>query len=216
MTESNHDTLKSAKTASPWSRLWSRLTKEPEPTAARQLYERLVAHARFPLYFRDLGVADTPEGRFEVLALHVGLAVRRLCSLDKEGQAEAQVLFDLMMADMDMNMRELGVGDLSVGKQVKRLAQQFYARLAVLNEAFDEGKIEVLQPMLETNLFVAGKPGPDAAARFSTILQELERAFHRHSLDDLKAGLLTLPDEQTLSSLGEHSAYGGHREGGNA
>ncbi len=205
MTESNHDTLKSAKTGSSWSRLWSRLAGEPEPTTARKLYERLVAHARFPLYYRDLGVADTPEGRFELLALHVGLAVRRLCSIDKEGQAEGQALFDLMMADVDMNLRELGVGDLSVGKQVKRLARQFYARLAILNEAFDEGKIEALLPMLETNVLEGGKPDQNAAARMAAILQELERAFNRQSPDDLKAGLITLPDEPTLSRLGEHA-----------
>lgn len=205
MTESNHDTLKSAETGSSWSRFWSRLAKEPEPTTARKLYERLVAHARFPLYYRDLGVADTPEGRFEVLALHVGLAVRRLCSIDKAGQAEGQALFDLMMADIDMNLRELGVGDLSVGKQVKRLAQQFYARLTVLNEAFDEGKTDALLPMLKTNVLGNDKSDLNAAAHLAAILQELEHAFNRQSPDDQKAGLITLPDEQTLSGLGEHT-----------
>ena len=65
-----------------------------------------------------------------------------------------------MVADLDQNLRELGVGDLSVGKQVKRLAGQFYARLAVLNEAFDEGRIDALSPMLETNVYGAATPRP--------------------------------------------------------
>ena len=216
MTERNHDTLKSAKTASSWSRFWSRFSRDSEPATVHKLYEQLVAHARFPLYYRDLGVADTPEGRFEVLALHVGLAVRRLCCLDKEGQAEAQALFDLMMADMDMNMRELGVGDLSVGKQVKRLAQQFYARLAVLNEAFEDGKTEALLPMLETNVLAGGKPGPKASERFSVIIQVLERALNQQSLDDLKFGKMMLPNERTLSSLGEYPSSANRSDRGSA
>lgn len=210
MSESNYDTVKSVKAPSPWSRFWSLLASDREPTATRRLYERLVAHARFPLYYRDLGVADTPEGRFEVLALHVGLAVRRLCGIDKEGQAEGQALFDLMMADIDMNLRELGVGDLSVGKQVKRLAQQFYARLAVITEAFDEGRGEVLQPMVETNLLAGAEPDPRSAKHLVAIIQQLEDAFNRLSPDHLKSGMITLPEEQTLSGLGEHAENAAH------
>ncbi len=205
MSESNYDTAQRVKARSPWSRLWSRLASDLEPTSTHRLYECLVAHARFPLYYRDLGVADTPEGRFEILALHVGLAIRRLCDIDKDGQAEGQALFDLMMADIDMNLRELGVGDLSVGKQVKRLAQQFYARLAVINEAFDGDRIEVLAPMIEANVLVGGKPDPRSAKTLVAIIQELEQAFNRQSPDNLKAGIVTLPDEQTLSGLSEHA-----------
>ena len=128
-------------------------SRYPNPRSRIRLYETLVPHARFSIYYRHLGVPDTPEGRFEILALHVGLTVRRLLALDDEGRAVGQALFDLMIADLDMNLRELGVGDLSVGKQVKRLAGLFYARLSVLNEVFDEGQTEALAPMLRTNVF---------------------------------------------------------------
>ena len=155
-------------------------------------------HARFPVYFGKLGAPDTPEGRFEILALHVGLAVRRLCSLGEEGQQTAQALFDLMVADLDSNMRELGVGDLSVGKQVKRLARQFYARLAALNEAFDDGRDDILVPMLQTNVVTVSPSAPKQAEALADIVIALKKALDRHGPADLMAGEVRLPDEQAL------------------
>ena len=208
MNENNHaaSTFASAKAGtagSSWSRFWSRFVAEPEPSVAHRLYEPLVCHARFPIYFERLGVPDTPEGRFEVLALHVGLVMRRLCSLDEEGRAAGQALFDLMVADLDGNLRELGVGDLSVGKQMKRLAGQFYARLAVLDDAFDEGRPNVLAPMLETNVYGAKQAPQGAIAHLAAILQALEEALASQPADDVKAGRITLPDEAELITLGD-------------
>ena len=76
----------------------------------------LVEGARAPAFFRELGVPDTPEGRFEMIALHVALAVRRLRREGAPGRALGQELFDLMLTDLDQSLRELGVGDLSVGR----------------------------------------------------------------------------------------------------
>lgn len=225
MNENNHDAVEIgtegdiAKKGSAWSRFWRRFTSEPPPTAAHRLYSRLVQHARFPLYYQRLGAPDTPEGRFEILALHVGLTVRRLGALGDEGRALAQELFDLMVADLDMNLRELGVGDLSVGRQVKRLAGQFYARLAVLNEAFDgrgtgdgkgtgdEGAMEALAPMLITNIHGGASDKPDRIAHLIAILAALEKALGRETPGELLAGrLTTLPDETALKAFDAQQA----------
>ena len=107
--------------------------------AAHRLYDEVVKQARTPLLYSELGVPDTPEGRFEMVALHAALLIRRLRAAGGPGRALGQALFDLMFADMDASMRELGVGDLGVGKQVQRLAGQFYARLAALDDAFGKG-----------------------------------------------------------------------------
>ncbi len=208
MNENNHDTADIETSGSSWRRFWSRFIAEPEPSIAHRLYEQLVRHARFPLYYGRLGVPDTPEGRFEIIALHVGLTVRKLYSLDGDrptgdGRELGQALFDLMVADLDMNLRELGVGDLSVGKQVKRLAGQFYARLAVLNETFDEGRRDILPPMLQTNIYGAASPGPDEVAHLAKVVVALKEALDPQSLVDLKKGKITLPEEHVLSALGD-------------
>ena len=130
--------------------------------AANDLYRTLVDHARTPAFFRELGVPDTPEGRFEMIALHVALAVRRLRREGARGQALGQELFDLMFVDMDQSLRELGVGDLSVGRYVKRLARNFYARLAVLDESLASGDLVRLQAMIERNVLHGAAASPDA------------------------------------------------------
>ena len=99
----------------------------PDPTqaVARRLYEAVVAQARQPVFFAEWGVPDTIDGRFEMVTLHAHLLLRRL----KDGGAEtaplAQALFDVMFADMDASLREMGAGDLGVGRRVKQLATGF-------------------------------------------------------------------------------------------
>ena len=102
--------------------------------AAARLYRDLVRQARSEGFYRALGVPDTPEGRFEMIGLHAALILLRLRAEGAAGQALGQALFDLMVADLDQSLRELGVGDLGVGKQAKRLAGQFYARLRALDD----------------------------------------------------------------------------------
>ena len=125
--------------------------------AADQLYRAMVEQARRPAFYRELGVPDTPEGRFEMIALHAALVLRRLRREGLPGQALGQALFDLMFADLDAGLRELGVGDLGVGTYIKRLAGQFYARLAALDEGLGDAGPAGSQhgaapPMLRANV----------------------------------------------------------------
>ena len=202
MEQNSHDKGGNGTARSPWRTFWSRFVTEPEPSIAHRLYDPLVRHARLPLYYDRLGVPDTPEGRFEVLALHVALVVRKLFRDDEESRLLGQSLFDLMIADLDVNLRELGVGDLSVGKQVKRLAGQFYARLAVLDDAFNDGRTEALTPMLETNVHGAASPPPEEIKHLAAIVVALEAALDRQPIAELKTGLVALPDEPALLALG--------------
>ena len=107
---------------------------EQEETADR-LYRAVVAQARLPLFYECWGVEDTVEGRFEMISLHAFLVLRRLKAERERTAALSQAFFDLMFADVDRNLRELGVGDMGVGKRVKRMVSGFYGRIA----AFDAG-----------------------------------------------------------------------------
>ena len=87
---------------------------------AGQVYGALVAQARDPWFYRRLGVPDTVEGRFEMVALHCFLVLNRLKMAHRDGQPLAQQLgqavFDMMFADMDRNLREMGIGDLGIAE----------------------------------------------------------------------------------------------------
>ena len=147
--------------------------------------------ARTERFFRELGVPDTPEGRFEIIGLHAALLLRRLRSEGAAGQALGQALFDLMFDDMDASLRELGVGDLSVGRQVKRLAGQFYARLSALDQVIGTGAAS-LEPVLRASVWHGGLP-PSAAqvAALAEYLIACEREFGGQSGSALLRGEVT-------------------------
>ena len=102
---------------------------------SQQLYTAVVAQARQPVFYLDYGVPDTQTGRFEMICLHMFLLLRRLKELGPRGRALGQDIHDAMFVDMDRTFREAGVGDMGVGKRVKKLAASLYGRIA----AYDDG-----------------------------------------------------------------------------
>lgn len=137
------------------------LSRRPDPVAG--LYGDIVAAARAPAAYRDFGVPDSFEGRFERLALVTTLALRRLKALGAPGEDIAQVLVDRFFADLDDGLRRAGVSDLAVGKRVKKLAQAFYGRAEAYTAALASGEEAALRAALARNL-LGGAVAPEAVA----------------------------------------------------
>src|SRR5690242_16226463 len=121
--------------ASAYPMIFRLFRPDPRTATIRSLYGTIVAQARLPEFYARYGVPDTVEGRFEMIVLHLALFLRRLRRETGEAQALGQAVFDLFCRDMDHNLREMGVGDLRVPKEMRRLAEAFYGRL----EAYDRG-----------------------------------------------------------------------------
>jgi cytochrome b pre-mRNA-processing protein 3 len=102
---------------------------EAPGTQVRRVYDAIVAQARQPVLYRDLEVPDTVSGRFDMIILHAFLVLERLRREDEAAIRFAQDLTDELFRDMDRSLREMGVGDLSVGKKVRRMAEVFHGRL---------------------------------------------------------------------------------------
>ncbi len=163
---------------------------------AHALYHALVTQAREPAFYAELGVPDTREGRLEMVMLHAILVVRRLRGEGLAGRELAQALFDLMFDDIDRHMREWGVGDLSVGKHVKRVAQTFYARAGALEPALqDGGDTQALVTVLARNLYgrdeAAGEAGTRRLAGY--LAAQAEALDGRPGADLLAGRLLWAP-----------------------
>jgi cytochrome b pre-mRNA-processing protein 3 len=109
----------------------------PARSVGDALYASTVAQARTPALYAEMGAPDTPDGRFEVYTLHVLLVLERLREIGREAAAINQALFDAYIGGLDNGLRELAVGDLSVGKTMRRLGEAFYGRGKSLNAAFD-------------------------------------------------------------------------------
>ena len=125
----------------------------PVQVAARRLYSQAVDRARQPEFYLRRGVPDTPDGRFDMVVLHVVLVMRRLKRNHDQAAETAQALFDLMFADMDQNLREMGVGDVGVGPRVKAMAKGFFGRLAAYDLALTAEDDSALCAALRRNLY---------------------------------------------------------------
>jgi cytochrome b pre-mRNA-processing protein 3 len=110
--------------------LLDRLFRErPALAVGRTLYTQVVEQARTPFLYLDLQCPDTIEGRFEVYTLHLMLVLERLRGQGPQAAEVSQALFDVYLKRLDDALREMGVGDLSVGKKMRKLGEAFYGRL---------------------------------------------------------------------------------------
>jgi len=109
----------------------------PPRSTIETIYGMIVTQAREPLFYRDLGVPDTVNGRFDLLLLHLWLVLRQLKSAGA-GADLSQALFDHFCVDMDDNLREMGVGDLTVPKRMQAFGEAFYGRTAAYDLALTD------------------------------------------------------------------------------
>jgi cytochrome b pre-mRNA-processing protein 3 len=143
-------------------KLTSLLRRRPRRDVVHDAYRRIVERAREPLFYTGWGVPDSFDGRFELLALHAFLVLHRLRGEGETADRFAQALFDTLFADMDRGLREMGVGDLGVGRYVKDMAKAFYGRIAAYEKGL--GDDAALVAGLRRNLFGTIAPTPSQLA----------------------------------------------------
>ncbi len=149
------------------------------PGTIEAIYGMIVTQAREPLFYRNLAVPDTVNGRFDLLVLHLWLVLRRLKPL-AGGSSLSQMLFDRFCEDMDGNLREMGVGDLTVPKRMQAFGEAFYGRTAAYDLALAQGEGALAQALCRnvlngTHLDEAGRLAR-YAAHVMSILDELDGA----------------------------------------
>lgn len=139
----------------------------------RLLYGAIVAQARHPAFYAAYRVPDTVDGRFDMIVLHLGLVIRRLRSAPPASRVTSQRLFDLFCSDMEHNLREMGVSDLAVPKEMRRFGEAFYGRLAVYDRALDAGDEAALVAALARNVF-GDEAGGGGARRLAHYVRAVE------------------------------------------
>jgi cytochrome b pre-mRNA-processing protein 3 len=168
-------------------------SRRARAATARKLCDSATAKGRDPALYTRLDAPDTVEGRFEVLTLHVVLLIGRLRAEGGEGAEAGQDLFDAYLSDLDGALREMGVGDLSVGRRMKALAQAFYGRAKGYDEAFaalpDRAPLEAV--IARTLLAGASTTDPGPLAAYAA---RARQALATCQIGDLLAGAAPWPD----------------------
>ena len=170
------------------------------PSPARALLDRLhgdiVAAVRRPAFYLDYAVPDTFEGRFELLALHAGLVLRRFNAAEAPGPAVAQDLVDTVFAHLEADLREAGVGDITVPKRMKKLCEAFLGRAAAYDAGLRVG-VDTLDSAIARNVY-AGRGDADAPARLSRYAAAAAAALSSTPLESCLAAPLPFPDPSTI------------------
>jgi cytochrome b pre-mRNA-processing protein 3 len=149
----------------------NRLFKAREKREKR-LYEAIVAAARHVRFYEDMAVADTIDGRFDMIVLHLFLVLNRLKG---EGVEEIrQRLTDEFFADMDRSLRELGVSDVAVGKKVRRIAESYYGRVMAYDRALAVGP-SALEEAISRNVYPEGASGESTRAMTGYFIEAVNR-----------------------------------------
>ncbi|NVN86498.1 MAG: ubiquinol-cytochrome C chaperone [Rhodopseudomonas sp.] len=156
--------------------------RTPSRGTIETIYGMIVAQAREPTFYQDLGVADTVNGRFEMIVLHLWMVLRRIRAIP-DNKPFAQALFDYFCSDLDANLRELGVGDLTVPKRMQAFGEAFYGRAAAYDQAIAAGQDELIKAL---NKNVLNGSGFEQAQRLATYvvrsvaaLEQVDRAHLR-------------------------------------
>lgn len=167
----------------------SAFRKDPGGSAGEALHAAAVAQARRSEFYLPGGVSDSLEGRFELLAIHVWLILARLRT-DRGARRTSQALVDRFFSGLDDALRESGVGDLSVGKKVRGMAEAFYGRARAYDAALAAGDpLEALAKAIARNVFSSPEAETGAA---------LARYVHRAA-----AALASTPDARLRAGEAE-------------
>jgi cytochrome b pre-mRNA-processing protein 3 len=161
--------------------------RDKHERAAFQLYGAAVGAARDPYLYASLGVPDTLDGRFDAIGLYVYLTIRRLSTAPDPGPALAQAVFDAMFTDMDNNLREIGVSDLSVGKRMRAMWEAFHGRAKVYTDAIQTADRAALEVALARNVWRGAAPA-GAAASLARVVSAQVAHLASQSLATLESG----------------------------
>lgn len=168
------------------SLLTSLFARKDHRAALKPLYAAVIATAREPHWYVEGGVADTLDGRFDMVAAILSLTLMRLEAI--EAQSESVKLTELFIDDMDGQVRQIGFGDIVVGKQIGRMVGALGGRLAAYRSGL-AGETSLSDALLR-NLYRGEAPAADELAHVEAALRVLANALARKDRDALLAGQL--------------------------
>ena len=165
----------------------------------QKLYAGVVTQARTPALYELYGVPDTVEGRFELYTAHVFLLLDRLRGQGSRASETSQALFDTYLGALDDALREMGVGDLSVGKKVRQAWEAFHGRALAYETALDSTDDVALTEALARNVWRGAEPGAgDAPARLAAVARAQAAHLAGQPIGALLGGRVTFLDAEAL------------------
>jgi cytochrome b pre-mRNA-processing protein 3 len=160
------------------------------------LYGAIVAQARQPAFYAEYGVPDTIDGRFDMIVLHVALFFRRVRGEPAAVRGLGQDVFDRFCADMEHNLRETGVSDVAIPKEMRRIGEAYYGRAAAYDRALVSADEVALVDALARNVF-GGAVDADAA-RLAIYVRTAVEMLARQNAEGIAGGAVNFADPAAI------------------
>ena len=162
-----------------------------EARAAAEFFGKIVAQARRPDFYRDLGVPDSLDGRFDMVALHVFLVMHRLKGQGAAAEARSQRLYEVMLDDFEKSLMEMGVGDSGIPHRMKRIARGMAGRIDAYHRALESADDRLLEVALDNNLYgTVLETDPAGLAAMARYVRATVALLAEQPLDGLLAGAI--------------------------
>ena len=179
--------------------LFRRASKNRNRRIVDLAYASIVEAARDPVFYAEWGVPDTPLGRYESIGLHLILYLHRLRGASGPAEDFSRDVLDEFFKDVDHSIRELGVGDPSVPKRMKKLARMFYGRMGHYWKALDDDNAQALGEAVARNV------APDAPetidrARMADYMMRARKTLGRITDEELLAGIARFPEPSEVDA----------------
>lgn len=173
-------------------RFLSRFVRPAKPPAFPIAFEAVVVQARRPEFFTAGQVPDTTEGRFELLLLHLFILLHAVRDLPGT-ESFRQGVFDTAFGYLDWNLREIGVGDMTVGKKIRRMAEIFYGRIRQYHDALEAGE-DALAEAIGSRLYpVAARPDAGVTRALAAYAANAVSVLRRAAATIVSSGEVNFP-----------------------
>lgn len=176
------------------SGLIARILREPSEVnqTALRLFNLLVEQARNGVFFRQLGVPDSVDGRFDMVAIHAFVIFQRLKGQGDRGAQLAQALYDVFIKDMEASLRQLGAGDAGVGKRIRVMTEALQGRMVAYEAALAGTQID-LEGAVRRNLYGTVDPEMDSVRAIANYLKRAKELADRQPVDRILRGVFEFP-----------------------
>lgn len=168
-----------------------------DANVAHELYTATINAARDPWLFNDCEVPDTPEGRFETLTLMSFIVLNRFKDMDG-ADSIAQAYFDIMFEDIDANLREMGVGEASLAKRMKKLAGSFYGRVKTYDNAITSDDPSLWPQTIKRYLFADISVSDQIVESIANHCQNIIENIARQESDALLSGTIVFEGKRDM------------------
>jgi cytochrome b pre-mRNA-processing protein 3 len=180
-----------------------------ERQAAKALYAEIMRQSRDITFFRDLSVPDTLDGRFDLVLLHSFLVLNRIGLEKSKFPLLSQCLFDAIFHDTERAMREMGVGDLSVSKHMRRMMKAFRGRVMAYHAAVQRDNDSALTESLRRNLYgTVADVSEETLKNVTTYIRRTINDLKMQRDDTVQKGVISFGKVENVAEKRIHDAAG--------